>query len=607
MSGSDLSRRSVLKGVGAGVAATAAAGTGAGQEGVDLVQYNVGLRPGASASFVREAAQEIERTIYLEDHGTIISGTFPESAADRLRSFPVVEFVEEDFTARAFDERLPWGIDRVDADVLHGSGATGDGATVAVLDTGVDDDHPDLADNVVDGKTFVDACGESEGDCGFFGGDGYNGNDCNFAWSDDNDHGSHVAGTAAAVRGNGEGVAGGVSTEASILAGKVLTGCGSGSYSAIADGIRWATDNGADVINMSLGGDSGAQTLKNACQYAVDNGVVVVAAAGNSGPCSDCVGYPAKYDSVIAVSATDDDDNLANFSSTGPEVDLAAPGDGVLSTIPPESDSGSTYEDGYETLRGTSMASPHVAGAAAQVVAETGISDNQAVRRELKDTAEDIGLVDNDQGAGLLDAERAAGDLPRVSTGDASNVGSGSATLAGSLDDLGGASSAAAFFEYGESGSLTQTTSRTTLSATGTFALDASGLDPATEYDYRAVVEADDGERSVGETRSFTTDTDGGDDPPAIDSLQVGDESFFFFERYGVEWTVSDPNGDLAEVTAELRDASGDVVDSRTDSVSGAGASADYRLSPGFFEDGDSVRVVVTDGSGNTASQTRSV
>ena len=606
MPGSDISRRSVLKGVGAGVAVTATAGTGTGQEGVDLVQYNVGLRSGASTSFVREAAQEIERTIYLEDHGTVISGRFPAAAADRLRSFPVVEFVEEDFTARAFDERLPWGIDRVDADELHANGLTGSGATIAVLDTGVDDDHPDLADNVVDGKAFTDACGESEGDCGFFGGDGYNGNDCNYAWSDDNDHGSHVAGTAAAVRGNGEGVAGGVSTEADVLAGKVLTGCGSGSYSAIADGIRWATDSGADVINMSLGGDSGSQTLKNACQYAVDNGVVVVAAAGNSGPCSDCVGYPAKYDSVIAVSAIDDDDNLASFSSTGPEIDLAAPGDGVLSTIPPESDDGSTYENGYETFPGTSMASPHVAGAAGQVIAETGISDTQRVRQELKDTAEDIGLADNDQGAGLLNAERAAGDFPRVSTGDASNVGSGTATLSGSVDSLGGAGSAEVYFEYGD-GSLDQTTARTTLSATGSFTLDVSGLDPVTQYDYRAVVEAGDGERATGGTRSFTTDTAGGDDPPAIDALQVSDESFFFFERYGVEWTVSDANGDLAEVTAELRDASGDVVDSRTDDVSGADAAASYRLSPGFFEDGDSVELVVTDGSGNSVSETRSV
>jgi len=594
MSGSDLSRRSVLKGVGAGVAVTAAAGTGAGQEGVDFVEYNVGLRPGASTSFVREAAQEIERTIYLEDHGTIISGRFPESAADRLRGFPVVEFVERDFTARAFDEQLPWGIDRVDADRLHESGITGEGATIAVLDTGVDDDHPDLAANVVGGKAFADPCEES-----FFG----NSNDCNHEWTDDNDHGTHVAGTATAVRGNDEGVAGGVSTEADVLAGKVLSGDGSGSYSAIADGIRWATDEGADVINMSLGGDSGADTLRKACQYAVDNGVVVVAAAGNDGSCSDCVGFPAAYDSVIAVSATTEGDDLANFSSTGPEVELAAPGAGVLSTVPPENNGGSAYTE----LSGTSMASPHVAGAAAQVVAETGIDDNQQVRQELKDTAEDIGLSDNDQGAGLVDAERATGDFPRVSTGDASNVGSDTATLSGSLDDLGGASSAAAYFEYGESGSLNQTTDRTTLSATGSFLVEVSGLDPATEYDYRAVVEADDGERATGETRSVTTDTAGGDDPPAIDSLQVSDESFFFFERYGVEWTVSDANGDLAEVTAELRDASGDVVDSRTDSVSGTDASASYRLSPGFFEDGDSVELVVTDGSGNSVSETRSV
>ncbi len=613
MTDDQVSRRSVLRGVGVGVAATALAGQAAAAdpEGADLVRYNVGLDRNSETDVVNRIAESVDRTIYLGDHGTVVSGTFPTAATEQLRTLPNVRFVEKDFTAYKVGERLPWGVDRGDAEALHEGGRTGDGATIAVLDTGVDDDHPDLADNVVNGRAFAAACGTKENDCGLFGGEGYNGNDCNYDWSDDDDHGSHVAGTANAVRGNGEGVAGGVSTGADILAGKVLNGCGSGSYSTIADGIRWATDAGADVINMSLGGSSGSDTLKAACQYAVDNGVVVVAAAGNDGACTDCVGYPAKYSTVIAVSATDENDDLANYSSQGPEVELAAPGTDVLSTIPPESDSGSTYADGYETFSGTSMASPHVAGAAGQVVAETSLSDNAKVRQRLKETAEDVGLADDESGAGLLDAEAAAGvtgeEAPAVSTGDATNVGSETATLSGTLSDLGTASSAEVFFEYGESGaSLSATTSSKTLSATGSFSIDVSGLDPATEYQYRAVVEASDGDGDTGAAEQFTTTPSEGDDPPAVDALSVTDTSFWFFESYRVDWTVSDPNGDLTEVTVELLNGNGTVEERETVSVSGAEASDSTSVSPGFFSDGETVRLTVADDDGNTASGTRS-
>ncbi|PSQ16924.1 hypothetical protein BRD00_09060 [Halobacteriales archaeon QS_8_69_26] len=178
---------------------------------------------------------------------------------------------------------------------------------------------------------------------------------------------------------------------------KVLDNSGSGSYSDIAAGIRYTADQGWEVGSKSLGASSGSQTVKDACTYAYDKGVLLVAAAGNDGPCSDCVGYPPAEPEVIAVSATSDDDSLADFSSTGPEIEIAAPGENIPSTVP----------GGTDTFSGTSMASPHVAGAGGLLMAN-GLSNDEA-RQQLKGTAEDLGLPDNDQGAGLLDAAAALG------------------------------------------------------------------------------------------------------------------------------------------------------------------------------------------------------
>jgi subtilisin len=155
---------------------------------------------------------------------------------------------------------------------------------------------------------------------------------------------------------------------------------------------------------MSLGGDA-SSVVKDAVQYAYNNGVLLVAAAGNDGPCTDCVGYPAAYQECIAISATTPSDSLSSYSSTGPEVELAAPGgadDGddstsVYSTIP----------GGYDYYNGTSMATPHVSGAGGQLMAN-GYTNTDA-RSQLQSTAEDIGLADNEQGYGLLDAAAALG------------------------------------------------------------------------------------------------------------------------------------------------------------------------------------------------------
>ncbi|PSQ17816.1 serine protease, partial [Halobacteriales archaeon QS_8_69_26] len=476
MSDGDIPRRSVLKGVGAGVGTAAAAGVVSGK---NKKRVNVGFANPAGEKAARRAAANVKRRFKF-DAMTI---DVPVNAIQGLEKNPNIRYVEENGQMHAMAQTLPWGIDRVDADILHDEGETGSGADIAILDTGIDADHPDLQNNLGAGKAWV-AC------------DGSNGATCNYDWDDDNDHGTHCAGIADAVD-NTEGVVG-VATEATLHALKVLDSSGSGSFSDIAAAIEYTADQGWDVASMSLGASSGSSTVKDACTYAYENGVLLVGSAGNSGPCSDCVGYPAAYSEVIAVSSTDEDDSLSSFSSTGPEVELAAPGGSIESTV----------INGYDTFSGTSMSCPHVSGAGGHLMAK-GYTNKEA-RQRLKDTAEDIGLGSNEQGAGLLDAENAVKDGSTgslsVATDSATNVGDTSATLNGTLSDLGGASSADVYFEYGPSGgSLSNTTSAQTLSSTGSFSADVSGLNSGTEYEYRAVADASDGTSDTGSLVTFTT------------------------------------------------------------------------------------------------------
>ena len=222
---------------------------------------------------------------------------------------------------------------------------------------------------------------------------------------DDYGHGTHVAGTIAA-EDNGFGVVG-VAPEASLYALKVLDSNGSGYVSDVIFAIQWATDpdgdgsanDRLDIINMSLGADRGNIFLKWACNLAYSDGLLLVAAAGNSGS----VIYPAAYSSVIAVSATDSNDKLAWFSSTGTQVELAAPGVSIYSTY--------TSTSGYTIMSGTSMASPHVAGTAALVWKANPTWSNNDVRTQLQETAEDLGAVgwDSEFGYGLVNAAEALG------------------------------------------------------------------------------------------------------------------------------------------------------------------------------------------------------
>lgn len=480
MAPTPIRRRTVLTGIAAGAfgrEGTRRAAAASGRE-----RYVVGTETAAARRAARSRASEVVHELDFGETGGAVAGHFPAEALDGLRRRSDVRYVERDVRAFAIGETLPDGVDRVDADVAHDNGETGDGADVAIVDTGIDADHPDLAANLGDGYAVYDC---SSG--------------CAASWGDDNGHGTHCAGIADADD-NTEGVIG-VSTAATLHAVKVLDGDGAGYISDVADGIRWVADQGYDVANVSLGADSTTQTLRDACQYAHDEGVLLVGAAGNAGPCTDCVLYPAAYDTVLAVSAVDDADDLADFSSTGSEIDLAAPGVGVLSTVP---------DDSYEYYSGTSMACPHVAGAAGQLMAN-GLTNMEA-RERLGSSAEDLGLGAEQQGDGLLDVEAALsldGDSEptlAVSTGGPASVGETTATLRGSLDDLGGAASADVSFEYRPTGATTTSTTATqTLSESGSFSADVSGLSSGTDYEYRAVADASDGDSDEGSFVTFTT------------------------------------------------------------------------------------------------------
>ena len=377
---STIDRRSVLRAVALGGSALA---LGPGVADADrgdrgrANEYLVGTNSPEAERRANERAERVRRTMDFGSRGRVVQGRYSPRAAERLRQRDDVRYVERDLPVEANGQTVPWGVERTGADTAHGAGETGSGAAVAVLDTGIDPSHESLEANVGTGRSEVRCSGN-----------------CRTDWDDDHGHGTHVAGTVGAAD-NGVGVVG-VATETTLHAVKVLADDGSGWSSDVAAGIEWATDNGCDVINMSLGGFGDVSSLEEACRYAYERGVLLVASAGNNGPCTDCVGYPAAYETVVAVSATDENDELADFSSTGPEVDLAAPGVSVYSSVP---------DDDYGYWNGTSMAAPHVAGAGAHLLAN-GYSNVEA-RRRLGETADDLGLSSNEQGEGLVDVSAA--------------------------------------------------------------------------------------------------------------------------------------------------------------------------------------------------------
>jgi serine protease len=351
------------------------------QTDLAAVKSAYGLRPNSSWS---------------DDHDKLEVATVApsEEAAllERLAQDPRVEHVEPMEVFRAsfvpndpFYEKQ-WHLQRVGAEAAW-EYACGQGVTVAVVDTGV---------ACFDKGPFSRGTDLSGTRCG----GGYNFVSDSSEAYDDQGHGTHVAGTVAQTTNNGKGVAG-LAYCANLMPVKVLNRFGWGTLTNVAEGIRYAADHGAQVINLSLGGPGKSRILEAAVDHALSKGVVVVAAAGNSGR---SVGYPAGYDGVIAVSATDSNDNIAWFSSRGPQIAIAAPGVNVTQqTI---CDGGRNKCEIFGSFNGTSMASPHVAGAAAMLVG-LGVAGPEAVRDALA-----AGAVAKDApelyGAGVLSASASA-------------------------------------------------------------------------------------------------------------------------------------------------------------------------------------------------------
>lgn len=310
------------------------------------------------------------RTYYLVP---AVSATVSRGNIPNLKKNGNVKAIDEDIIMYALAEVIPWGVDRIDAELVHPTNK-GTGIKVAILDTGIDLSHPDL--NVAGNVTFVS--GTTSG-------------------NDDNGHGTLVAGIAAALD-NDIGVIG-VAPEASLYAVKVLGLNGGGYMSDIMSGLQWAIDNGMQVINMSFGGGPWPSTAIDLLNIAYNAGIVLVAGAGNSGNpggTGDNIIYPARYDTVIAVGATDEANSRLSSSGTGYTLELAAPGNNIYSTA---------LGGGYGYLGLTSAASPHVAGAAALLRA-SGMTGALNIRNRLRNSSQDLGEAgwDSKYGAGIANA-----------------------------------------------------------------------------------------------------------------------------------------------------------------------------------------------------------
>lgn len=316
----------------------------------------------------------------------------------RLQKSPLVEIVEDSIEIKAFG--LPndplfekqWNLTKINA--MTGWEYGGEGVIVAVVDTGVTPVKDLNENNILEGVSFVK--GEK-------------------SWQDENGHGTHVAGTIAQYTNNNYGAAG-VAPQAKILPIKVLGKFGGGRSEWVAAGIDEAVDQGAKVINLSLGG-ANSKIIKNAIKKALAQDVIVVAAAGNAGKRK--VSCPANTKGVIAVSATGPDDELSPYSNYGKQISISAPGGnkkkqggGIL-----QETVGRDGNHSFQEYQGTSMAAPHVAGAAA-VLISSGITKPEEIKKALFESAVDLGAAGWDPkfGHGRLDIAAALQQAPAKPT-----------------------------------------------------------------------------------------------------------------------------------------------------------------------------------------------
>jgi thermitase len=377
------------------------------QPAQDAVDHDPGGAPYAAGELLvtyEEQASDAAVESLDEEVGAEVGETLPEIDA-RLFEFPEVkgklsEQAREQALARIREEleRDPavegvgynylysasftpddpsfgeqWGLSTTDFENAWSS-TLGSGVKIAIVDSGADVRHGDLKQNIGRQRDLINDDGTVE---------------------DPFKHGTHVAGVAAADTDNGIGVAGGC-PNCKLLIAKVLDGSGSGTADDVADGIIWGVKNGAKVVNLSFAAKGDTPAVKDAVDYAMRRGAIVVAAAGNTR--KSRLMYPAAYSNVLAVAATDRHDQLASFSNFGDWVDITAPGRSILSTIPGER---------YAYKNGTSMAAPHVSALAGLLASQE--LDRAAIKKRIFTTAVDLGPPGRDPyyGHGRIDAGQA--------------------------------------------------------------------------------------------------------------------------------------------------------------------------------------------------------
>lgn len=344
-------------------------------------EYVLVYRSASSVSLVDAKYQLHEKKIdQLNTTMAVLSLTGLER--NRISKDDNVKALVENIECKLLAQSLTWNITMVHADSIWQNGITGLGVKVAVVDTGIYLTHPDLAANI---KGSYNAINPKK------------------SGNDDNGHGTHVAGIIAAIDNN-IGVVG-VAPKASLYAVKVLSASGSGTLASLVKGIQWSIDHDMDVINMSLGFGTATEEqltpLHEVIVSAVAANITVVAAAGNDS--THLTELPGRYPEVLSVAAVNSTESLAPFNSTG-KIDFSAPGVYVYST----------YKKSYATLSGTSMASPHVAGAAALVISRTssdldqdGAVEPSEVKSILASLASDLATpgFDNLSGYGMINLE----------------------------------------------------------------------------------------------------------------------------------------------------------------------------------------------------------
>lgn len=356
-------------------------------DGVSKQQVVVALKKGVRAPLNAKVKKSLPQINYavLE----VPAGETPESYIKQLMKNPAVAKAQPDYritldevTVNDPSRSKQYALDKVLANQAWDK-TMGEDVKIAIVDSGVDLSHPDLMDKLLPGVNTVEERNPPKDDVG---------------------HGTHVAGIAAAIANNNEGIAG-LAPKAKILPVKVL-GDGSGTAASIAAGIIWAADQGADVINMSLGMYQTADVLGEAVQYALSKNVVVVATMGNDNV--ERKRYPAAYPGVIAVGSTDQADKKSTFSNYGDWISVAAPGTAIFSTFPtyPVSISGTA---GYASLSGTSMAAPLVTGLVGLIRSQKKGLAPAEVKAILEKSADDLGTAGFDKqfGHGRINALKA--------------------------------------------------------------------------------------------------------------------------------------------------------------------------------------------------------